>query len=260
MAIADETMAHNEGLIEEARQHVVDAKVMREYVNTKFAEAKHDEEHSVPWNNRRRCLVVDYCQNLALPHLRMSQPGATYYFSPLAVYLFGVVHAGQPHVTMNAYVYHEGEGKKGGNSVASLLYKELKDKGWLYNEAGPQDELTIVFDNCTGQNKNKMVVRLFAFLSESKCHFNKVNLAFLVAGHTKNPCDCLFNLAKNTYRKQNVYSMEQVVSVVSECNDITAVRVQTTDFHDWDAFQDKIYCPLATGSVLRTNIFHSTNS
>ena len=60
-----------------------------------------------------------------------------------------------------AYIYTEGEGKKGGNNVVSLIHDTLKKKG-VFEDAerlGPGKSLTLVFDNCGGKNKNRIVLR-----------------------------------------------------------------------------------------------------
>ena len=69
---------------------------------------------------------------------------------------------------MNAYTYHEGSGSKGGNNVVSLIWKYLCDEGTvqLSKSVGPGKKLTMVFDNCPGQNKNKFVLRFADFLVE----------------------------------------------------------------------------------------------
>jgi hypothetical protein len=91
---------------------------------------------------------------MALPHFGGKQPGETYYFSPLGIYCFGMV---DPTVNkLFAHLYSEGLGKKGGNNVASLIMKTLNHIDILNkDEAGR--ELSIVMDNCGGQNKNRMV-------------------------------------------------------------------------------------------------------
>ena len=48
-------------------------------------------------------------------------------------------------------------------------------------------ELTIVFNNCTGQNKNNTVLRLIVFLVEMG-YFKKVNFMFLVVWTYKECC------------------------------------------------------------------------
>jgi len=246
-------VAENERIILEAQQHVEDAKTMREYVNFKMKEAK-ESKKSDNWAAGKDCIVADYCQNLALPHLGHSQPGETYYFSPLTVNCFGTADTSTDKPQMRAYVYTEGDGKKGGNNVASLLFKDLHDRGWVDGEQGSREELTVIMDNCGGQNKNKMVLRMLGLLTELRL-YRKVNVAFLVAGHTKNICDRLFNLLKLVYRKSNLYGMSGLLKVLNTAEDVTAVGVSPTDFYDWDALEDKIYKSLATGTVNRTHLF-----
>lgn len=246
-------VAESERIIMEAQQHVEDAKTMREYVNFKMKEAKESNKRD-EWAARKDCIVADYCQNLALPHLGHSQPGETYYFSPLTVNCFGTADTSTDTPKMRAYVYTEGDGKKGGNNVASLLFKDIQDRGWVDEERGPREELTVVMDNCGGQNKNKMVLRMLGLLTELGL-YRKVNVAFLVAGHTKNICDRLFNLLKLVYRKSNLYGMTGLLSVLDTAEDVTAVGVSPSDFHDWDALEDKIYKSLTTGTVNRTHLF-----
>ena len=163
---------------------------MRRYANSKIQEVVTD--HMTPnlaWDQHHDCLVVDFCQNLALPNLVADQPGETYYFSPLGVYCFSVADVSlSDQAYLNAFVFHEGKGKKGGNTISSLLYKHLKDAGLIDKTKGTCKELTIIMDNCGGQNKNRMVLCLALLLVELNL-WKRVNCLFLVAGHTKNACD-----------------------------------------------------------------------
>ena len=243
-----------EAILAEADQHVKDAKIMREYANEKMKEARAAKSVDVPWDQQKDCLVADYCQNMALPYLGMTQPGETYYFSPLTVQCFGTADASIEPAQMRAYVYHEGEGKKGGNNVTSLLYKDLVDRKWIDKDQGPREELTIIMDNCGGQNKNKMVLRMLLFLVERRL-YKRVNACFLVAGHTKNVCDRLFNLLKLTYRANNIYVFPQLMEALNTAEDVAAVRVLPDDFYDWDDFENKLYRQITTGTVNRTHLF-----
>ncbi len=66
---------------------------------------------------------------------------------------------------MLVHGYTEGEGGKGGNNVASLVMKALHNLGWIkVNRMGKW--LSIIMDNCGGQNKNKFVLRLALYLIE----------------------------------------------------------------------------------------------
>jgi len=67
-----------------------------------------------------------------------------------------------------------------------------------------------------------MVIQLVALLVELGL-YKRINLIFLVAGHTKNSCDRLFNVLKIDYRKSNVFTMDQIMEVCSRSPHVTAV-------------------------------------
>jgi hypothetical protein len=62
----------------------------------------------------------------------------------------------------------------------------------MLHSSGPAERLTIVMDNCSGQNKKNVVLRLAPYLVEMK-YFRTVEFVFYLRGHTKNACDQLFN-------------------------------------------------------------------
>ena len=119
-----------EKLVEEAGLHVKMARVQRSLVNQKVGETRQDATQGVPWSDIRRLLFGDYCMNLTLPFFGAEQPGDFYYISPLTVNAFGAVDASTTRTKLYGYTYHEGEGKKGGNSVASMIL--ITKTGWCY--------------------------------------------------------------------------------------------------------------------------------
>lgn len=197
--------------------------------------------------------MADYCQNLSLPHFGSEQPGDTYYFSPLFVYVFGVADVSGEKAKLKAYGYHEGEGSKGGNNVASLLMQALRDLGWLI-DGRCGGRLSIVMDNCGGQNKNKMVLRLALYLVERK-FFNKVEFIFYLRGHTKNVCDRLFNLLKLRYHRSNVYTMEMLVEVLNMMDDISFTHVPSDVFYNFDKMLDIFYKNFKPGTIQKNHYF-----
>ena len=54
--------------------------------------------------------------------------------------------------------------------MVSLIHQSLKNKGVFEDakEKGPGEYLTLVFDNCGGQNKNHMVLRYLLYIVESR--------------------------------------------------------------------------------------------
>jgi hypothetical protein len=94
-------------------------------------------------------------------------------------------------------------------------------------------------DNCSGQNKNRMVLRMLHYLVKMKLAVD-ARAIFLVRGHTKNDCDWLLNLMKRNYRKSNnVYTPNDLQGSVAH-EMIDTVMVDSSSFHDRDRQQDEI--------------------
>jgi hypothetical protein len=142
---------------------------------------------------------------MELPVCNIEEPNCTCYFSLLII--FNSIVVNQAHIYddvhvsehLHCHMYHEEDGKKGANNVASLIGKTLRQLN-LPHENLVGGELNIVFNNCSGQNKNNTVLRLAAWLM-AMGYFKEVNFIFLVVGHTKNAADRLLNSLKNKYRK-----------------------------------------------------------
>ena len=132
--------------LEKAKLHCDRAKAQRQYTN-EVAENIDDDSDVI---------VCDYMQNTDLPHYGSEQPNDVYYLSPLTINLFGVYCYKKKH--LDGFYYTEGEGAKGGNNVASMIWEWLRKYGKVDRdgEGKPirrRKSLTIVMDNCPGQNK-----------------------------------------------------------------------------------------------------------
>jgi hypothetical protein len=153
---------------------------------------------------------------------------------------------------MHCHVYHEGVGKKGENYVASLIVKTLRGLN-LLREDSVGGELNIVFDNCSGQNKNNSVLKLAAWLM-AMGYFKSVQFIFLVVGHTKNAADRLFNSLKHEYRKQNLFTFDELARALNQSAHVTVHRTVANDFFDYDKLLDGMYRKLA-GHIKQNHIF-----
>ena len=239
--------------VEKASLHVKMAKEQRELFNLhkKAAAATRDS----PKSERTATFVCDYAQNLYVPNFGDEQPGETYYYSPLNAYVFGMVDCSSN--TLHAHLYMEGEGKKGGNNVASMIWMQLMNQGLFipYNDRLPSfwkplKELNLWFDNCGGQNKNRMVLRLLPLLLSRRVA-QRISFNFLVAGHTKNDCDRMFNLLKIKYQKTNCYTPQMLVAIVSKQLDVKVYRMEESVFLDFATAQDHVM-----KAVEGVNTFH----
>ena len=204
-------------------------------------------------------LVGDYAQTIDIPHFGGEQPGLTYYYSPVNVNVFGCVDYATEH--MEAFLYHEGEGKKGGNNVVSLIHQSLKNKGVFEDakEKGPGEYLTLVFDNCGGQNKNRMVLRYLLYLVKSRI-YKTVEAVFLVCVRTQNICDRLFKQLKRDFHHKNVYTMGQLMNVCNISDTVTPVLCTSKDFFNWDKHLDRLYKRPGSGTVQLNHIFMATDT
>jgi hypothetical protein len=190
------------------------------------------------------------------------QPGCTYYFSLVSIYNLGVVdHAhvyddGQVSEHFHCHVYTEGIGKKGANNVASLIMKTLQKLNLLCKDS-VGGELNIIFDKCSSQNKNNTVLKLPAWLM-AMGYFKEIHFIFLVVGHTKNAADCLFNLLKQDYWEQNLFTFDKLVQMLDKSLLLTIHPTLPEDFLDYSKLLDGLYQPL-TGNIKTNHIFSCTD-
>jgi hypothetical protein len=138
---------------------------------------------------------------------------------------------------LRLYVYGEDEGDKGGNNVGSLIMKFLEEGGLL--DGLKRKKFNIIMDNCSGQNKNRHILRLALYLVH-KGHFEYVKFMSLVVGHTKNVADRLFNIAKILYRKLNIlYTLSMLSEAFNTAEQVDCCIVDHTEFRDWETFVSK---------------------
>jgi hypothetical protein len=248
-----EAMEGGEQLVMAAAKHVEMAQLQRLLYQQKKQEAVATVD--LRPSERVLCYVADYAQNMYIPNFASEQPGATYYYSPLSCYVFGVVDASVDQLT--AWIYTEDTAKKGGNNVASLLMQQLEHHGIVERATTtgePFKELNFVMDNCGGQNKNRHVLRLMHFIVKRRIAL-VAKAIFLVRGHTKNACDRLFNTMKRQYRKCNSFTPEDLVNSIKGNNKVDPVMVPDDVFKDWDKLEDGLIKRLPGSNTTNNHIF-----
>ncbi len=103
--------------------------------------------------------------------------------------------------------------RRGANNVALFIMKTLQKLNLLRKDS-VGGELNIIFDNCSGQNKNNTVLTLLAWLM-AMGYFKEIHFIFLMVGHTKNEADSLFNLLEQEYWKQNLFTFDKLVRTLN---------------------------------------------
>jgi hypothetical protein len=104
----DAHLEEEEDLVLHAAKHVEMARKQRELFVAKKEEANLHCETNVEMVNKTFTFVADFAQNMYIPNFAAEQPGATYYFSPLNVYPFGVVDTSTSPTMLTAFVFSEG--------------------------------------------------------------------------------------------------------------------------------------------------------
>ena len=118
-------------VINKLRLHINEARSMRKEARIGVGQAKDDTHNKVPVQQMHIVAIVDFCQNVQLPSHKKDQPGETYFFVPLNIFVLGIVDWNSEKDHLHAYMYTEAEGGKGGNLVASLIMKYFLDQGLL---------------------------------------------------------------------------------------------------------------------------------
>jgi hypothetical protein len=163
---------------------------------------------------------------------------------------------GQVSEHLHCHVYPKGIGKKSANNVASLIMNTLQKLNLLHEDS-VGSELNIIFDNCSGQNKNNTVLKLPTWLM-AMGYFKEIHFIFLVVGHTKNAADLLFNLLKHEYRKQNLFTFDKLVRTLDKSLLLTLHPTLEEDFLNYSKLLDGLYWPL-TGNIQTNYIFSCTD-
>ena len=141
-SLCTEAMVQETTLLAKMHAHCQHWQGMRNLVNSRRDGAKlyhHlSKDGRISKKELEVCYVCDFAQNLAIPHFGGEQPGETYYYSLLNINVFGIVDYATEKLFTG--VYTEGDGKKGGNNVVSMLYHKMEMDGYIKNGGKRQTE------------------------------------------------------------------------------------------------------------------------
>ena len=134
---------------------------------------------------------------------------------------------------------------KGANAVISMLHFYLKQNGI------GEKTLFMHADNCSGQNKNNMMMWYLMWRVLTDLH-SEINLSFLIAGHTKFSPDGGFGLIKRRFNKTEINCLMDIVEVVESSSKMnTAVLVGTENSnecyvptYDWSTYLGQYFTKL----------------
>lgn len=161
-----------------------------------------------------RHLVFDFAEKILLPRLQ-HQPGQLHFVTGLKFDLFGVSCSNSG----NNFVFGLAEGhwpnEKTANVVASMLHHVLSEEGMNAYQGYLSRNLKLHADNCSGQNKNRFI--LWYLCWRVICGLNdRIDLYFLVSGHTKNVCDGAFGHVKRGLKSKDARCPGDMMKIIDE--------------------------------------------
>lgn len=241
-------------VIQECKKHFKMHTAQREEFNRLKEEAKRDLLQGLPLHLRTLLLVIDMGQNAATPYLGGDQFGDFYYMTPITHLIFGIASPAEEF--MNTYIWEESVANRGADNIISCLYLDLVRRGVIGNTGHPLKHLTIAADNCSGQNKNKAMIKFCTWLVEAGW-IGKVTLLFLVKGHTKNDCDRNFNLLKRGQDGEDIWTDVELDVALTKKNEdfISLKRVTGEHWKGWTGGLNDYYRDTPPGTILVNHVF-----
>jgi hypothetical protein len=228
--------AKAEMLTAELTAHQVSYKLERAIYNRELDESiVHRKEYKRGVRSETECIEhisMDYGQSIAVPHTP-DQLGGTFYLHMRSFLLFGI-HS----VLDNAqycYTYDEREAGKGPNEVISFLHN------YLANRTIKTLSLKVHADNCKGQNKNKFVMWYFLWLV-STGRLDRIEIKFMIKGHTHFIVDSNIGHTKRELRKSEVFCLDHWAKVINKSARTNKAKVVTgNDVYDWKTELSKFF-------------------
>ncbi|GFQ96550.1 uncharacterized protein TNCT_737081 [Trichonephila clavata] len=125
-------------------------------------------------------------------------------------------------------LWHEGMADLGGNEVSSCLLKVIT------SNLTPKRNLTVWWDNCAGQNKNRMVLIIMIY-AVAKNILDCIEFKFLVSGHSYMPCDRDFGIIEKRKRVCKPMVPKEIDEMIAEARHVqpfNVVMMKEEDFYD----------------------------
>lgn len=190
---------------------------------------------------------MDLEQVMFVPTLTHSD---MFYASQLSCYNLGINFGDNKHSYMCCW--YEGLAGRGGNEIASCLLRVLN--------MGISSKRNIVVwsDNCTAQNKNRMIVFIYMFLVSCGL-FDTIEHRYLVSGHSFLQCDRDFAIIEKRKRKCALMVPEDLHHVIlssTHTGRFEIVDMCQKKFFDIQAAADKMLNlkPVNISKVVRLKI------
>lgn len=96
------------------------------------------------------------------------------------------------------YFWHEGEGNRGADEIASCVLKFIEKKS-----LSTEENLDFVFysDNCCGQQKNKFMISMYIYSIMKFKNIKSITHKYLITGHTQNEGDSVHSTIEKEIKR-----------------------------------------------------------
>ena len=131
------------------------------------------------------------------------------------------------------YLWHESEGKRGANEVATITYNHIKN---IYTEA---EEISMFTDTCGGENRNIMMSTMCTHIVQELPNLKIVNHKYFEPGHSCMEADYMHSCIKKRASKSEIqtpYDWDNVCRLARYSNPYKVQRLSHGDFQDWSAY------------------------
>eukprot|EP00117_Sycon_ciliatum_P006959 scpid48468/ scgid2473/ len=180
--------------------------------------------------------TLDYARNVALAQ-SARQEGPLYFKAPRKVHILGVNNEAVTHqvnylIDKADTIGQDGKTSHGPNSVASMMHHYFAKHGM--QEKGCH----LHCDNCGGRNKNRTITAYLCWRVLMGLH-QRIELSFMVTGHTRCLVDGCFGLLKQKFRHSDIYTMKQLETVVNDsaaCNHAQLIPGSDLEWRAWGYF------------------------
>lgn len=206
-------------LEEEEAQHKAAARVPQDLLSQAEVDAK-----TAPVDAAMRTIAMDLQQTLPCPQIRT---GAAFYKRKLWLYNFCIYDLNEQKANM--FVWDETIAHRGSDEIGSCISKWLD---MMKNRGATFRNLRIYADNCAGQNKNIHIVLLALRIIHSRA-LDRIEIVFMVPGHSFLPCDRAFgHIEKKIRRRQSIYCPQDYAKIIQQAvgKENTVVMMQREDF------------------------------
>ncbi len=241
--IHKEALDHLKHVKKERLFYKANAKVANEYYRKLGSKTVHSKPNKPNSRNIMSHYSWDFAQQLHYP-FEDQQVGPIFFKTPRKAQLFGICSEGIPR-QYNYLIDEEHFLEKNANTVISLLDHFFNNYGlgekWVHLTA----------DNCVGQNKNNALLQYLMYRVLTGLH-DKIELSFLIVGHTKFSPDGYFGLIKRHYRRSQVYTYDQLSDIVESssknghnvCVRVSKNIASCVIYRDWSSWLSQYFAKL----------------